>query len=183
MEKISYDVPHQTKGNGIYLLSEDSSFSTNYWHLSQFEINVGDKISQGTPIGLMGNSGNVRPKPTPKNPYNGTHLHFGLIIHGKFTYYKGFVDPVQYMINKGHKLPIYFPVNLYLGSRGDYVSWLQTCLKLEGFAHDYEPIGIYGLKTMRDIRKLQQKYNISATGFCGPKTRRLLMERWSSYQI
>src|SRR3990167_9034759 len=34
VEKIVQDVPYATKGNGVYLLSEDGTFSTIYWHLS-----------------------------------------------------------------------------------------------------------------------------------------------------
>ncbi len=52
---LRQDVPHQTAGNGVYILSEDSKFATVYWHLSQFLVNVGQKVKQGDVVGLMGN--------------------------------------------------------------------------------------------------------------------------------
>jgi len=184
VEKIFYDIPHRTRGNGLYLLSDDKSFSTVYWHLSQFSDNVriGHKITQGQVIGLMGNSGFVRPLPTQDKPRNGTHLHFAKKVHGLHNDYNGFVDPVIHMIVIGEKLPIYFARDLFIGRSGDDCSWLQTCLKLEGFAEDYEPIGFFGNKTMRDVRLFQKKYNIKpAIGYFGPKTRKQMMSLWSCY--
>ncbi len=180
IEKIIYDVPHKTKGNGIYLLSTDKTFSTNYWHLAGFECQIGQEVKTGQVIGLMGNSGWVRPKPTPSAPHNGTHLHFGKKIHGLTNYYNGFVDPTPFL--DPEKLPVFFVYNLFLGKRGDHVSWLQTILKCEGFGQDYEPIATFGHKTLRDVIRLQKKYGITpAYGYVGLKTRTFLNQKWSVY--
>lgn len=170
IEKVSYDVPHRSNGNGIYLMSSDGLYSTIYWHLSQFLVNVGERVVQGQKIALMGNSGLVRPIPTQDCPRCGTHVHFGVEIHGLNNEYGGFVDPVP-RLYEGGKLPISFQRTLSLGSSGDDVAWLQTCLALEGFAHDYQPIGVYGLKTMRDVMKLQNKISLIPVGQVGPATR------------
>lgn len=179
--KIVYDNPHHTKGNGIYILSTDGITATVYWHLSAFQVNIGDAVKAGDVIGLMGNSGFVLPAPTQGDPKNGTHLHYARYIYGLSNEYSGFVDPTPHLVQPGDKLPLYFPRDLYLTANGDYVSWLQTVLKIEGFAQDYEPIGYFGSKTSRDVKLFQQKYGISpALGYVGPNTRRELM-RWSTF--
>jgi len=180
VSRLNYETTWRTNGNGIYLQSLDGIFTTIYWHLSEIQVVIGQQVKQGEVIGLMGNTGFVRPEPTSQQPRNGTHLHFGVAIKGKQSEYGDFVDPTSYLIKDGDRLPIYFARDLYFGRSGDDVSWLQICLKLEGFAEDYEPIGFFGGKTMRDVRKLQEKYFLTPTiGYCGPKTRKLLVERWS----
>lgn len=183
ISKIYFDSsPLNTRGNGIYLISDDGLFETVYWHLSAI-LKESGKVEQGEPIGLMGNSGKVFPLPNKDWPWSGTHLHFGIKDLSKLgNDYGGFVDPTPWLASLGDKLPIYFARDLYFGRSGDDVSWLQTCLKIEGLAEDYEPIGYFGYKTMRDVKKLQVKYGITPTfGYCGPKTRRLLINRWSVF--
>lgn len=54
-----------------------------YGHNSINLVKVGDKITNGQPIALMGNTGFVVSGPTPywkHNPYAGTHVHVGLRI-------------------------------------------------------------------------------------------------------
>lgn len=176
VEKISYDVPHQTKGNGIYILDKSKKFSTVYWHLASFaDIKIGQEVKQFDTIATLGNSGFVRPLPTKDCPHCGSHLHFAVRVHGKINDYKGFVDPLPLIWRTNYKLPFRFDRDLFFGSRGDSVSWLQTILRIEGFAEDYDPIGFYGTRTVRDVRKLQQKHNINPPlGYCGNLTRTYL---------
>ena len=176
VDRITYDVPHRTKGKGISITSKDGKYSTIYWHLSDYDVYVKEKVKQGDVIGKMGNTGFVHPKPTKRNPYAGTHLHFGLKISGLSNPYQGYVDPTQYLPDG--KYPIWFKRNLMIGSSGNDVSWLQTMLKVLGYAPDYEPIGYFGRKTLRDVRQLQRDAKISpALGFVGPKTRIFLHEK------
>ena len=190
IEKICYDTPHHTKGNGIYMLDTSEEYSTIYWHLSGFQCNIGDKIEQGQVIGLMGNSGFVRPEPSNQDPYNGTHLHFAMKWHKElnpYQYYNyaGFCDPLPYInvwFNKNMPIQVCFPRNMQFGSSGNEVSWLQSIMKLEGFAQDYEPTGQFGAKTQRDVRLLQQKYEIyPALGFFYPKTRAFVTDKYTVY--
>lgn len=183
---IEQDVPYapkaSSKGNGLYIISEDGTFATVYWHLSQFLVGPDEVVKEGQPIALMGNSGYVFPIPTPQCPTCGTHLHFGCFKIGYNNDYNGFTDPVPFLAKEGDKLPIYFAGDLFFGSQGDEVSWLQTVLRLEGFAQDYDPIGYYGTKTLRDVKNLQTKYSFGlSTGYFGPKTRDLVMKKWSVY--
>jgi len=179
VEKIAYDVPHRTRGNGIYILSSDGTFSTCYWHLSSFLVNLGDKVQAGQTIGAMGNSGWVLPRPTKHNIHAGTHLHFGVREHGTQNRYGGFVDPTPYLYEIGDELPLFFFRDLFVGKSGNDVSWLQTLLHLEGLAGDYSKYDFFGPKTLRDCIKLQKKHGLSPThGFVGPKTRSLLNGRY-----
>ena len=182
VSRLNYETQWRTNGNGIYLQSTDGTWESVYWHLSEIQVVIGQEVKAGDVIGLIGNTGFVRPEPTPLQPYNGSHLHFGLCMQGKQNEYGDFVDPTPYLIKEGDRLPMYFPYNLYRGQSGDMVANLQTCLKLEDFAEDYEPNGQYGPKTARDVGRLQEKYGFGSFGWiCGPKTRELLVRRWSQW--
>ena len=160
IEKITYDVPHQGRGNGISLLSEDGTFSTVYWHLSGFDCGIGQRINAGDTIGRLGNSGFVLPRPTPSNPWLGSHLHFAVLDNTiANNEYGGMVDPVPFLFKEGDKLPISFPRELFYGRSGDDVSWLTTILKIElGLKEIYwEGIGYFGWKTLGAVKKLQEK--------------------------
>jgi len=179
VSELYYENTWRTTGNGIYL--QDGDIKTVYWHLSEIQCVLGQKVKQGDIIGLAGNTGFVKPEPTQDNPHAGTHLHFAIRKQVNNNY-NGFVDPTLYLFKFGERLPLYFARDLFIGRSGDDVSWLQTCLKLEGFAHDYEPLGYFGQKTLRDVINLQKKYNLEpAWGYVGPKTRKFLMGRFSIY--
>ena len=45
-------------------------------------VSKGQRVSQGQQIMSVGNTGNVKPRPTQSNPTNGTHLHFEIFING-----------------------------------------------------------------------------------------------------
>ena len=67
-------------GNYIIINHNRNNYYTVYMHLKDIKVKVGDIVSRGQVIGTMGNTGNVIPVPTAKNPYLGTHLHFALYI-------------------------------------------------------------------------------------------------------
>lgn len=188
VRQIETDFPIKKRGNGIYLLQKLDSgkyLETTYWHLSDFDVKVGDEVKVGDVIGKIGNTGYVKPEPSKNCPYCGSHLHVGVRFYGtrgEFikTGYNGYVDPTPLLFKGGNKLPITIYRDLMIGKSGDDVSWLQTLLKLEGLAQDYEPLGYFGIKTHRDVIKLQQKYNLTPTiGYVGPKTRWLLMDKYA----
>lgn len=181
VESKTYDVPTRTNGNGVYIYSVELNRTFVYWHLSDFQCEVGQEVKEGDVIGLMGNSGAVYPLPTKYNPYDGTHLHFAVLDRSNKNEYSGFIDPVPFLWESG-KLPLLFSRDLFYGREGDDVSYLQTILKLEGFADDYEPIGYFGYKTMRDVINFQQKNNITpAFGYFGPKTVYFTNKKWSTF--
>lgn len=176
VESISYDVPHKTKGNGVYILDDSGKFSTVYWHLASFEVQVGDKVKQGEVIGTMGNSGWVFPKPSNSCPHCGTHLHFAILDRETGEW----LDPVSRLHRDGMRYAFHLSRDLFIGRRGNDVAILQTFLKIEGFAKDYEPIGFFGPKTMRDVIALQRKYDINPPfGYVGRITRSFIHNRYA----
>lgn len=60
-------------GNGVY---------TRYAHCSKMLVSKGETVKQGQVIALVGNTGNVKPKPTASNPHAGAHLHFEVWVNG-----------------------------------------------------------------------------------------------------
>ncbi|MDD5052114.1 MAG: M23 family metallopeptidase [Sulfuricurvum sp.] len=57
---------------GTIIIDHGEGLYTCYFHLSHFDVNVGDFVNQGQPIALSGASGRI----------TGPHLHFGMMIHG-----------------------------------------------------------------------------------------------------
>ena len=69
-------------GFGLYVaINHGNGVKTYYAHLSSVHVNVGDYVTQGTVIGLAGNSG-----------YSfGAHLHFGVMVNGSWR------NPMDYL--------------------------------------------------------------------------------------
>lgn len=61
-------------GNNI-LIRHSNGTKTRYAHLKSSLVKAGQRVEQGQKIGMMGNTGNVRPRPRRGN-HAGTHLHF-----------------------------------------------------------------------------------------------------------
>lgn len=75
-------VGSSSSGYGNYVvLAHAGGFDTLYGHLSTALVKVGDRVTQGTPVGLEGSSGNS----------TGAHLHFELRVNQKP------VDPTPYL--------------------------------------------------------------------------------------
>ena len=67
-------------GNTVKVQHDDGTI-TQYSHMSSFNCNVGDQVSQGQNIGAVGSTGNS----------TGPHLHFGVIVDNHY------VDPQKYL--------------------------------------------------------------------------------------
>ena len=67
----------QDLGNGVDIEWQDGAFfyRLHFWHTVFNVIKLGDLVSEGQIVALMGNTGAVTPKPTFESPYNGTHCH------------------------------------------------------------------------------------------------------------
>ncbi len=57
---------------GTIIIDHGEGIYTCYFHLSQFDAKVGDKVARGQSIGLSGATGRI----------TGPHLHFGVMVHG-----------------------------------------------------------------------------------------------------
>jgi len=78
-------LPVQAANDGIVVLAQERYYSGGtiiidhgegiyscYFHLSRFDVKVGDFVKQGQEIALTGASGRI----------TGPHLHFGMMVHG-----------------------------------------------------------------------------------------------------
>ncbi|MBK7858529.1 MAG: M23 family metallopeptidase [Archangiaceae bacterium] len=61
-------------GNTV-LIHHGAGLYTAYFHLSRFDVKVGDKVKQGQRVGLVGKTGRV----------TGPHLHWGVKIDGRWV--------------------------------------------------------------------------------------------------
>lgn len=83
----------ETDGFGLRIeVSHDEHVKTLYAHLACIKVTLGQQVTTGQPIAVMGWSGNVRPRDV-----GGTHLHWGLYVDGKAT------DPAPYMAGQAPK--------------------------------------------------------------------------------
>lgn len=67
-------------GNKV-IIDHKNGFRTLYAHMSSIKVSVGQTVSKGTPIGIMGATGNV----------TGVHLHFEVYKNGSL------VNPLSYL--------------------------------------------------------------------------------------
>lgn len=64
-------------GNAVYI-THRAGYQTVYAHLKDTNVALNEEVEGGHLIGWAGNTGNVRPRPTPSNPTAGSHLHLTL---------------------------------------------------------------------------------------------------------
>lgn len=88
--KVIISRSSSTAGNYV-AIDHGNGYITRYLHGSKLLVNVGDVVYQGQPVILVGNTGNVSPRPTKDNPQGGTHLHFDI------KYNNNYVDPQNYI--------------------------------------------------------------------------------------
>lgn len=83
---------YSSYGEYIIINHHDGTM-TLYGHMqpNSRRVSVGDTVKQGQVIGIVGNTGNCLPRPTPSSPFNGTHLHFEVRVNGKP------VNPLPYL--------------------------------------------------------------------------------------
>lgn len=66
---------------GTIIVDHGEGVYSCYFHLSQFDVNVGDSVIQGQNMGLSGATGRI----------TGPHLHFGFMLQGIQS------DPIEFM--------------------------------------------------------------------------------------
>lgn len=86
VDKMWFDTPMSTKGNGIQIAwSDDNGYCQMLaWHCSGI-VEYPIQTFEGQTIGYIGNSGLVDPPPTAQEPFAGSHVHLMLYINGVLT--------------------------------------------------------------------------------------------------
>lgn len=80
------------QGNFVIINHNAGGYYTIYMHMKNVNVTVGQTVARGQKIGTMGNTGNVYPIPTSRNPYGGTHLHFSV---RKGSAYGAHINPLR----------------------------------------------------------------------------------------
>lgn len=104
----------------------------------------------------------------------GFYVGNGYMVHcsGEVKKEKLSKKATHWAIPKGldGEIPVSFPT-LKKGSRGEYVTLLQTKLIQQGYdLAPYGADGAYGNKTMEAVKAFQRDHGLSADGICGPRT-------------
>lgn len=88
----NYVGSYSSYGEYIVINHHDGTM-TLYGHMKpgSRKVSVGQEVKQGQVIGIVGNTGNCLPRPTPSNPLQGTHLHFEVRVNGSP------VNPLPYL--------------------------------------------------------------------------------------
>ncbi len=75
-------VSYHSAGGKYVMIDHGNGISTTYKHCRSISVSVGQKVKQGQVIAILGNTGNVSPRPTSSNPVAGSHLHFEVRVNG-----------------------------------------------------------------------------------------------------
>jgi len=95
-------VSYNANGAGHYVIIEHKfngkTFYSLYAHLraGSIAVNEQNEVTAEQVIGVMGNTGTVRPAPTISNPQAGTHLHIMVWTGTTYTEYASSTDPNDY---------------------------------------------------------------------------------------
>ena len=83
---------YSSYGEYVLIMHNDGT-QTLYAHMKPGSrtVKAGDNVKQGQVIGVVGNTGNVSPRPSSSNPYAGTHLHWEVRVNGRC------VNPIPYL--------------------------------------------------------------------------------------
>ena len=75
---------------GTIIIDHGEGLYTCYFHLSQFNVQIGERVEQGQSIGLSGESGRI----------TGPHLHFGMMVHGTQSDPLDFIAQISTLFTK-----------------------------------------------------------------------------------
>ena len=88
----NYVGSYSSYGEYVLIMHNDGT-QTLYAHMKAGSrtVKTGDTVKQGQVIGIVGNTGNVKPRPSSSSPYSGTHLHWEVRVNGRA------VNPIPYL--------------------------------------------------------------------------------------
>lgn len=81
---------------GTIIIDHGEGLYSCYFHLSRFDVSVGDHVAQGQSIGLTGSTGRI----------TGPHLHFGMMAHHVQTDPLYLIDQINTLFTKETDEPL-----------------------------------------------------------------------------
>ncbi len=177
---ISESNENKSAGNYV-VVDHGDGYTTKYMHMSKRAVKKGEKVSRGTVIGYVGNTGDSQ----------GNHLHFEMKYSGSYVNTNPADYPIKGSVVNGVKGKIKYSFDMGIkeseagkaetvgisnpnqvvknGSRGAGVVELQQSLnKIMNAGLDVD--GKCGPKTVTAIKEFQKKYGLEVDGAAGPKT-------------
>lgn len=88
VDKVAYETGGYGRHVRVQHVDEDTTYYTYYCHLMSTDVDVNQQVEAGQVIAHSNHTG----------ASTGPHLHFGLRIMGQNPEYKGYVDPMPYLI-------------------------------------------------------------------------------------
>lgn len=156
-DTTSGPLPGRT-GNSVHLNHGDNYFSY-YGHLYRVLVSVGQTISAGQLVGLMGTTGNS----------TGPHLHFEIHLPRLTT-----LDPRVFLANRGIALGSTAPLGStgYPGVSQGASGWVPTVIQYLVRARGISVVvdGVYGPVTASAVKSFQSSRGLYADGYVGPIT-------------
>lgn len=150
---------------------------TNYGHMHQILVDVGDMVEAGQLIGYMGATGNV----------TGVHVHAGVRFKKKGTKSYKWASFHKWMKSKGITPGVTAPrkpsssgssgsskhVTVKRGSKNSTVGRVQRELRSEGYTKQIVD-DVFGAQTEANVRDFQRRTGLVQDGIAGPITQKRL---------
>ncbi|MBN2869728.1 MAG: M23 family metallopeptidase [Campylobacterales bacterium] len=81
---------------GTVILDHGEGLYSCYFHLSRYNVSVGDRVTRGQILGMSGATGRI----------TGPHLHFGLMVHGIQTDPLHLIEQINTLFKKESDEPV-----------------------------------------------------------------------------
>lgn len=128
-----------------------------FLHLSEQLVRVGQTVTEGQLIAKSGNTGQVRPAPTPSNPHAGAHLHYDARKAGTpwDLSFSNYVDPDVLIRNSQNSHP--------------YASWVGRKVRLSAAVSSWRVYKVGSVPPRKEVARLNPKkfggliYTVEAT--------------------
>jgi murein DD-endopeptidase MepM/ murein hydrolase activator NlpD len=151
------------------IILNDAGEQIWYCHMpwNKAKVKVGQRVAEGQPIGVVGNTGNV----------TGPHLHMERRRAPYSFEAKNFLDPAPIITAKPGKPDKMDPGSYYLGAKGDHILWLGQRLIAHGYPKKYTATDTFTKADVAAVKWWQNQLGYSgraADGFPGAHSLREL---------
>jgi murein DD-endopeptidase MepM/ murein hydrolase activator NlpD len=148
--RIAYDIKFKLNGVNYPVFGA-------YAHAQSFNVKRGQIVNQGDIIGIEGGTGGNYP----------SHVDYRQWIEVNGQIIDISPNLLESQLHQGNHTMIEELITLKVGSRGNAVKWLQSCLELK-------TDGIFEIETEKAVQNFQQTYGLKPDGIVGELTARKL---------